>query len=139
MFYFQLNKTVDLSHDDLWHSFVHGSDRFRNSRLKMIPRLVEGNILLKAAVGTRSILIGQKLEIKYSSGAHYFEIDNDLSTDWMASKVVGMLRDVVESLVFQVAFVIQAETFSHLPERLLGAVQLTHISVKDPVRISPRV
>lgn len=137
VFYFQPIENIEK--DELFQSFINGDDTFRNSRFKMIPKLMEGNIMLKAAVGSRPILIGKKLDVKYSSGENYFEIDNDLSTDWMASKVVGMLRDVVESLVLQVAFLIQAETPHHLPEQILGAVQLTNVSVKEPIRIPPRM
>ncbi|CAK7325457.1 unnamed protein product [Dovyalis caffra] len=59
----------------LLHSFVNGDDAFRNSRFKLIPYISKGSWIVKQSVGKKACLVGQALEIHYSHGKNYLEVD----------------------------------------------------------------
>ena len=55
--------------------FFYGTDdEFRDSRFKMIPRVTEGNQLMKMTVKDTPTLLGQKLKQRYYKSDQYFEV-----------------------------------------------------------------
>ena len=73
--------------------FFYGDDTFntfRDQRFKMIPRVVEGNPLVKYTVQDTPTLLGTKLKQTYHRADHYFEIDVDISSNWFAANVVKL-------------------------------------------------
>ncbi|CBJ29444.1 conserved unknown protein [Ectocarpus siliculosus] len=55
--------------------FFGDSDAFRDERLKLIPKIVEGNWVVKRAAGSTPAILGTKLK------QHHFKGDNYLETD----------------------------------------------------------
>ena len=67
--------------------FFLGSEienEFRNNRFKLIPRVLDGNILIKMAVKDTPAVIGTKLKQHYFKGDNYFEIDIDVGSSSIA-------------------------------------------------------
>eukprot|EP00124_Ichthyophonus_hoferi_P004371 Ihof_evm3s472 gene=Ihof_evmTU3s472 len=59
----------------LWKEFISGTDEFRNSHFKIIPRIVESNWLLKKACGASNpVLYATKLKHRYHVTENYLEI-----------------------------------------------------------------
>ena len=57
--------------------FFNGSDDdFRKNRFKLIPKVVEGNMIIKMAVKDTPTLLGNKLTQYYYKGDNYFELDD---------------------------------------------------------------
>lgn len=121
---------------ELLNDFLDGDDQFRNSRFKLIPTVVEGSFIIKQSVGSKPTLLGNKLKCPYHRGDNYFEVDIDISSNSVANTVVGMVQGVTKSLVVDMAFLLEAQSEEELPETMLGAVRLQHISLDNPRRVT---
>jgi len=55
--------------------FDGNDDEFRNNRFKLIPKVVDGNMIIKMAVKDTPTLLGNKLKQYYYKDEHYFELD----------------------------------------------------------------
>ena len=71
----------------LWEKFVQGDDAFRNNRFKLIPHMPEGSWALRNLVGSRPVLLGKKVQLKYFQGDGYFEIDVDVASSIVADQI----------------------------------------------------
>ncbi|KAG7382657.1 hypothetical protein PHYBOEH_010402 [Phytophthora boehmeriae] len=120
---------------ELLNDFIDGDDQFRNSRFKLIPTVVEGSFIIKQSVGSKPTLLGNKLKCPYYRGDNYFEVDIDISSNSVANTVTGMVQGVTKSLVVDMAFLLEAQSDEELPEIILGAVRLQHISLDNPRRM----
>jgi len=116
-----------LPSDDLLARFIDGSDNFRNSRLKLIPRIVKGNWFVRKVVGTKPAILGTKgLGIEYIRAPGYLEMDIDLTQSRVANGIWSVVQQYAESLVIDLAFVIESQHASEMPERLLSSVRFHH-------------
>ena len=104
---------------------------YRNQRLKLIPRVVDGPWMVKKMVGSTPALIGTKLPVTYngSLSENYLEICLDVTKgpafgNTVANTVVGKADLVTVDL----GFVIEGqEEDGHLPEQMLGLFRLHHL------------
>jgi hypothetical protein len=48
--------------------FIDGDEAYRNNRFKLIPTIVEGNYLVRKAVGSKPAILGTKLK------QHYYKV-----------------------------------------------------------------
>lgn len=107
--------------------FVNGSDNFRNQRLKLIPKIVSGNWFVRKVVGSKPAILGTKgLAIKYFRTRDYLEIDIDLTQSRIANGIFGVVQQYVESIVVDLAFVIESQHMTELPESVLCGVRFHH-------------
>ncbi|EPS61106.1 hypothetical protein M569_13695, partial [Genlisea aurea] len=134
VFYFVTGKLVPGS---LLQRFVDGDDEFRNSRLKLIPSVPKGSWIVRQSVGSTPCLLGKAVDCNYIRGPNYLEIDVDIGSSTVANGVLGLVIGVITSLVVDMAFLIQAlfraNTTEELPERLLGAVRVSHVELKSAI------
>jgi hypothetical protein len=76
------------------YRFWGGDDAYRNRTFKLFPRLCKSSWAIQAAVGKKPALIGnKKLELTYTRGEGYLEIDIDLSSSSIAAGILGMVRE----------------------------------------------
>lgn len=68
--------------------FYGNDDEFRNNRFKLIPRVVDGNMMIKMAVKDTPTLLGNKLKQYYYRGDNYFELDVDVGSSSVARLVL---------------------------------------------------
>ncbi|CAM6082696.1 unnamed protein product [Calypogeia fissa] len=122
-----------LDEDPLLEKFVHGDDRFRNSRFKLIPHIAKGSWIVKQSVGKTACLIGQALTIDYHTGSNYIELDVDIGSSSVAKGVVNLVLGYLSKLVIEMAFLIQADTDEELPEHLLGTCRLNYLDINKAV------
>ncbi|RYR07034.1 hypothetical protein Ahy_B05g074355 [Arachis hypogaea] len=123
VFYFV---TKELVPGSLLQRFVDGDDEFRNSRLKLIPSVPK-------SVGSTPCLLGKAVDCNYIRGAKYLEIDVDIGSSTVANGVLGLVVGVITTLVVDMAFLVQANTPDELPERLIGAVRISHLELKSAI------
>lgn len=117
----------------LLQRFVDGDDEFRNSRLKLIPSVPKGSWIVRQSVGSTPCLLGKAVDCNYIRGPKYLEIDVDIGSSTVANGVLGLVIGVITSLVVDMAFLIQGNSPDELPERLLGAVRVSHIELKSAI------
>ena len=92
--------TVEL-HSKLLHEFFFGpSDEFRNKTLKMIPRIVKGDVFLKAAVGRAPIILGNKLKQTFVRTDRFLEVIIDMSSSSMTERLLNLSAAYVSSIFF---------------------------------------
>ncbi|KAJ4778086.1 Protein ENHANCED DISEASE RESISTANCE 2 [Rhynchospora pubera] len=130
VFYFVMK---GLKPGSLLQRFVDGDDEFRNSRFKIIPSVPKGSWIVRQSVGSNPCLLGKALDITYIRGPSYLEIDVDIGSSTVANGVLGIVCGVITTLVVDMAFLIQANTPDELPERLIGAVRVSHIELSSAI------
>ena len=110
--------------------FFGNSDEYRNNTFKLIPRIVEGNFVVKKAVGSKPSILGRKLKQRYIQHSRFFELIVDIGSDSIARNVVGLSMGYAKGLVVDMMFLLEAVEESHLPERILGGVRLKNLCFK---------
>ncbi|KAL6641533.1 hypothetical protein ACP70R_019714 [Stipagrostis hirtigluma subsp. patula] len=130
VFYFVTKKLIPNS---LLQRFVDGDDEFRNSRFKLIPSVPKGSWIVRQSVGSTPCLLGKAVDITYIRGSNYLEIDVDIGSSTVANGVLGLVCGVITTLVVDMAFLVQGNTYEELPERLIGAVRVSHVELSSAV------
>ncbi|KAI9083904.1 hypothetical protein K1719_034162 [Acacia pycnantha] len=130
VFYFVTKALVPGS---LLQRFVDGDDEFRNSRLKLIPSVAKGSWIVRQSVGSTPCLLGKAVDCNYIRGPKYLEIDVDIGSSAVANGVLGLVVGVITTLVVDMAFLVQANTTEELPERLIGAVRISHLELSTAI------
>ena len=115
----------------LMNKFIFGDDdSFRDKTFKLIPKIVKGNMLVRAAVGSKPAIIGNKVKQYYFRGDRYFEILVDIGSDSIADRIVKLALGYAKSLVTEICFVLEGTDSETLPERIFGGVTLKFIDFK---------
>jgi len=82
---------------------------------------------VRQSVGSTPCLLGKAVDCSYLRGPEYIEVDVDIGSSAVANGVLGLVFGVITTLVVDMAFLIQANTYDELPEQLLGAARLSNI------------
>ncbi|OIT32644.1 PREDICTED: protein ENHANCED DISEASE RESISTANCE 2-like isoform X1 [Nicotiana attenuata] len=130
VFYFVMK---ELAPGSLLQRFVDGDDDFRNSRMKLIPSVPKGSWIVRQSVGSTPCLLGKAVDCNYIRGPTYLEVDIDIGSSTVANGVLGLVIGVITSLVVDMAFLVQANTPDELPERLIGAVRVSHVELSSAI------
>lgn len=131
IFYFGAERPI--SKGSLLDSFVDGSDTYRDSRFKLIPRIVKGYWFVKKAVGTKACLLGQAVNCRYLRQDNFLEIDVDIGSSSVARSIIGLVLKHVTSLVVDMAVLIEGREESELPEYLLGSTRVIQVELDSAV------
>lgn len=130
--------TEPVSEGSLMDQFLKGDDAYRNSRLKLIANIVKGPWIVKKAVGEQAIcVIGRALTCKYYVAKDFLEVDVDIGSSMVASAIVHLAFGYITTLTVDLAFLIESQTESELPERLLGAVRFSELNPDSAKSIEP--
>jgi hypothetical protein len=115
----------------LMHQFLFtGSDDFRDNTFKLIPRIVEGNYIVRKAVGSKPSILGRKLKQIYHGTDRYMEVIVDIASDPIAQRVTKLAMGYLQSIVVDMMFVLEGNDEKELPERIFGGVRLSGVDVK---------
>lgn len=124
--------------DSLIEKFLKGDDDFRNSRLKMIANIVNGPWIVKRAVGEQAIcVIGRALTCKFCVAENYIEVDIDIGSSMVATAIVHLAFGYITTLTVDLAFLIESQVESELPEKLLGAFRLSNLNPASARQVEP--
>lgn len=110
--------------------FFGDSDEFRTNTFKLIPRIVEGNFVVRKAVGSKPTILGRKLKQSYIRSDRYFELIVDIGSDPVAERIVKLALGSAKSLVVDMMFVLEGSDEETLPERILGGVRMQRLDFK---------
>jgi len=108
---------------------------FVDSRLKLVPVLVEAPWMLRMAVGHRPAITGTKIEQRYFRGRGYLEVDVDLSSSSVAAGIISTVRGLSKGLVVDLGWVMQGEKESELPEMLLCRSRFDHVDLQAAAEV----
>lgn len=130
VFYFATKDDEGLQPGSLLYRFVHGDDGFRNSRFKIVNRIVKGPWIVKAAVGNyAACLLGKALKCNYHVGENYLEIDVDVGSSAIASAILHLALGYVTAVTIDMGFLVEAQSEEELPEKLFGAVRVCQMEM----------
>uniref|UniRef100_A0A7N0UZT0 Protein ENHANCED DISEASE RESISTANCE 2 C-terminal domain-containing protein n=1 Tax=Kalanchoe fedtschenkoi TaxID=63787 RepID=A0A7N0UZT0_KALFE len=150
VFYFITN---NLKPGSLLQRFVDGDDKFKNSKLKLIPSIPKihnfpsllflphpslnqasisyGSWIVRKSVGSTPCLLGKAVDCTYIRGPSYLEIDVNIGSSRVANGVLGLVTGAITSAVVDMAFLLQGDAPEELPERLIGAVRVSHLELSS--------
>jgi hypothetical protein len=114
--------------------FFGDSDAFRDVTFKLIPQIVEGNFIVRKAVGSTPAIMGLKLKQYYFSSDRYFELFLDVASSSVAAGVVALTVGYAKTLVVDMAFLLEGAEEWALPEKILGTCRLKKIDLHGGMR-----
>jgi hypothetical protein len=114
--------------------FFGDSDAFRDVTFKLIPQIVEGNFIVRKAVGSTPAIMGLKLKQYYFSSERYFELFLDVASSSVAAGVVALTVGYAKTLVVDMAFLLEGAEEWALPEKILGTCRLKNVDLHGGMR-----
>jgi len=115
--------------------FDGNDDEFRNNRFKLIPKIVDGNMIVKMAVKDTPTLLGNKLKQYYHKGENYFELDVDVGSSSVARNVVGLAMGYSKAIVVEMGFCLQGNEEDELPEVLMGGCTCVNVDASTAKKL----
>merc|ERR1719215_2453589 len=109
----------------LCNEFLFGdSDGFRDKTFKLIPQIIEGNFMVRKAVGSTPAIMGNKIKQTYIQGERFFELMIDTGSSAVAAGVIRICNGYAKMIAVDLAFLFEGHSEQTLPERVLGCVRL---------------
>ena len=123
----------------VWTKFLNGDQQYRDARLKLLPVVVDGPWIVKAAVGngTSPALLGKVIPIQYffrdpsPAAAGVYEVDVIITASSIAKGILSVVKGHTKSLTIAFAFIIEAVDQDELPETVLCAFQVHALHLED--------
>ena len=135
VYYFVLNEPLD--RESVFGRFVGGDQEYRDARLKLIPHVALGPWVVQRAVGTKPLIVGKALKVRYHSRPRFLEVDIDIGSSAVANNVVRFVLGYVRTLVVDMCFLVEGKTDKELPERLIGTSRVAHLEPDAAVAPPP--
>jgi hypothetical protein len=110
--------------------FFGESDDYRNKTFKLIPHIVEGNYIVRKAVGSKPTLLGTRLKQHYIRTERYFEIIIDIGSSPVAQRIVKLALGYAKTLSVDMMFVLEGKQEDMLPERIAGGLRIKNVDFK---------
>jgi len=108
----------------LWNDFVDGTDEYRNTVLKLIPRVTNGAYIVKKTVGETPAILGQKVKLNYYTGANYIEVDVDLNTSAVAGSILSIFKGYATTLTADLSILLEGHSEDELPEEIMMSFRM---------------
>ncbi|KAH7283803.1 hypothetical protein KP509_34G024600 [Ceratopteris richardii] len=136
VFYFVTEEPIP--HGSLIYRFIHGDDAFRNSRFKLVNKIVRGPWILRTTVGNHgTCLLGKALTCNYVRGPNYLEIDVDIGSSAFASAILHLALGYITHVTVDMAFLVESQAEEELPERVFGTTRIAQIELSAAVFTDP--
>lgn len=103
--------------------FFGGDPEYCDNHFKLIPKIVEGNFVVRRVVGSTPAVLGTKLKQYYHAAPHYFELDVDIGSSSVAAGVVRVSLGYAAAMTVDMAFVLEGKREQELPETVMGCVR----------------
>jgi Protein ENHANCED DISEASE RESISTANCE 2, C-terminal len=129
----------------VWTHFIHGDQQYRDARLKLLPVVVEGPWIVKAAVGpgTSPALLGKVIPLQYyfqhptEDKKGIYEVDVIITASSIAKGILSIVKGHTKSLTLAFGFIIEATDASELPETVLCHTQIHALNLEECPRLPP--
>jgi hypothetical protein len=111
----------------LCKKFLFGeSDSFRDRTFKLIPQIVEGNFMVRKAVGSTPAIMGTKLKQTYVRSNRFLEVVLDCGSSSVATGVIRLSLGYAKTLMVDMGFLLEADEEEYLPERIFGCARMKY-------------
>lgn len=108
---------------------LNGTNEELDARLKLIPRVTEGNFVVKRACPPTPAILGKKLAQHHFRGDNYLETSVDIGSSRIAAQVTKLTLGYAKNLVVELGWVMQGETEEELPEVVIGGLKIIHVDM----------
>ena len=130
----------------VWTKFLAGDQQYRDARLKLLPVVVEGPWIVKAAVGPGKspALLGKVIPLQYffdaptAEGEHgtpqrkaVYEVDVIITASTIAKGILSVVKGHTKSVSIAFAFIIEAAEQADLPENVLCTFQVHTLHLEE--------
>jgi Protein ENHANCED DISEASE RESISTANCE 2, C-terminal len=126
---------------NVWSNFISGDQQYRDARLKLLPIVIDGPWIVKAAVGngTAPALMGKVIPLQYffqqpdiDTKRHgVYEVDVIITASSIAKGILSVVKGHTKSLTIAFALIIEAATHEDLPETVLCSFQVHYLNLDD--------
>lgn len=129
----------------VWTKFINGDQQYRDARLKLLPVVVDGPWIVKAAVGpgTSPALLGKVIPLQYyfrhpSEGKKgVYEVDVIITASSIAKGILSVVKGHTKALTIAFGFIIEAAEEEELPETVLCNSQIHALNLEDCPQLPP--
>lgn len=123
----------------VWSKFVKGDQQYRDARLKLLPIVLDGPWIVKAAVGngTAPALLGKVIPLQYffrepdEKHKGMYEVDVIITASSIAKGILSVVKGHTKSLTIAFAFIIEAAEQEELPETVLCSFQIHALHLEN--------
>ncbi|GAX09730.1 hypothetical protein FisN_19Lh200 [Fistulifera solaris] len=123
----------------VWGKFCHGDQEYRDARLKLLPVVVEGPWIVKAAVGPGKspALLGKVIPLQYFfrdrdlTRKGVYEVDVIITASSIAKGILSVVRGHTKSVSIAFAFIIEGVSEEELPESVLCCFQMHSLHLEN--------
>ena len=123
----------------VWTKFLQGDQEYRDARLKLLPYVVDGPWIVKAAVGPGKspALLGKVIPLQYyfhdanPRKKAVYEVDVIITASAIAKGILSVVKSQTKALTIGFAFIIEAAEQTELPETVLCSFQMHYINLDD--------
>jgi hypothetical protein len=123
---------------DVWTKFIHGDQQYRDARLKLLPVVVDGPWIVKAAVGpgTSPALLGKVIPLQYyfrhptEDQKGIYEVDVIITASTIAKGILSVVKGHTQALTIAFGFIIEAAEQEELPETVLCNFQMHELNLE---------
>lgn len=131
---------------DSWQGFLDGDQSYRDARLKLLPIVIEGPWIVKAAVGPGKspALLGKVIPLQYyftkptAERKGVYEIDIIITASTIAKGILSVVKGHTKAVTIGFAFIIESASQEELPENVLCSFQIHSIHIEDCPRLPER-
>ena len=125
---------------DVWTKFLKGDQQYRDARLKLLPVVVEGPWIVKAAVGPGKspALLGKVIPLQYyfreadkKKHKAVYEVDVLITASSIAKGILSVVKGHTKSVSIAFAVIIEGTSTAELPETVLCCFQLHSLHLED--------
>ena len=124
---------------NVWSNFITGDQEYRDARLKLLPVVLDGPWIVKAAVGNGKspALLGKVIPLQYffrqpqGDKKGIYEVDVIISASSIAKGILNVVKGHAKSLSIAFAMIIEASTAEDLPETVLCSFQIHALDLED--------
>ncbi len=114
--------------------FFGDDDEFRHNTFKLIPCIIEGNFMVRKAVGSTPAIMGNKIKQTYVKGERFFELIIDTGSSSVGAGVIRICVGYAKMIVTDLAFLFEGYDESTLPEKVLGCMRLKNVEFGKKLR-----
>jgi hypothetical protein len=108
----------------LWTDFIEGTDDYRSSVFKMIPRVTQGAYVVRKTVGETPALLAKKMKMNFYVAKDYIECDCDLGTSAVAGSILSIVKGYATTLTVDLGILLEGHSTDKLPEQMLCAFRM---------------
>eukprot|EP00536_Pseudo-nitzschia_multiseries_P010664 jgi/Psemu1/307499/fgenesh1_kg.334_\ len=128
---------------NVWSNFVDGDQQYRDARLKLLPIVIDGPWIVKAAVGNGKspALLGKVIPLQYffrkpeGTKKGIYEVDVIITASSIAKGILSVVKGHAKSLSIAFGLIIEAAKEEELPETVLSSFQIHALNLNDCPRL----